>query len=91
MYLAHRCTIDAWCTLAENHRAPTHRLKAQSAAQEVVVQEQPQAGEEEEEEEEESSEYETDSEEEGHLLMKPVFVPKTDREVCRARVGVGAC
>lgn len=57
------------------------RLKAKAAEEEAAV-EQPQVQEEEEEEEEESSEYETDSEEEEHMLMKPVFVPKTDREVC---------
>lgn len=46
--------------------------------------------EEEEEEEDESSEYETDSEDEGYggQLMKPVFVPKQERETIDERVAL---
>lgn len=60
-----------------------YRLQAQAAAAEAAAADNAQLGEE-EEEEEGSSEWETDSEDEdgpGHTMMKPVFVPKTDREV----------
>ncbi|CAL8469211.1 g8752 [Coccomyxa elongata] len=63
--------------------AVRERLKRQQE-QEVLT---PAADEEEEEDEEEESEYETDSEDEGfgRAMLKPVFVPKAERDTIAER------
>ncbi|KAK9864841.1 hypothetical protein WJX84_011330 [Apatococcus fuscideae] len=69
--------------IAARRQAVRDRLRKQQEAQPAAAEE---LEEEEEDEEEGSSEYETDSEEEyGRQMLKPVFVPKTNRETIEER------